>query len=43
MLVCAVCGKVLKECCDIFVEAEDESGNECVVCGECAAEMEAER
>lgn len=38
MLVCALCGKVLKECCDIFYEAEDENGNSVVVCGDCAAE-----
>ena len=36
MLVCVLCGKVLKECCDIFHEVVDEEGNEYVVCGECA-------
>lgn len=36
MLVCAMCGKVLRECCDLFYEATDEDGKECVLCGECA-------
>lgn len=35
MLSCANCGKAIKECCDIFYEAEDENGNDCVLCGEC--------
>lgn len=38
MLICANCGKVIKECCDIFFEARDENGEDCVLCGECAAE-----
>lgn len=40
MLVCANCGKVLKECCDIFVECENKTtGEDCVVCGDCAADL----
>ena len=41
MLTCAICGKVLKECCDLFYEAEDEQGRDCVLCGDCAAKVEA--
>ncbi|MDO4953348.1 MAG: hypothetical protein Q4E34_05945 [Synergistaceae bacterium] len=44
MLVYANCGRVLKECCDIFVEVVDENGNDAgVVCGECVAEIEGEK
>ena len=42
MLTCAMCGRVLKECCDLFYEATDEQGRDCVLCGDCAAEVEAE-
>lgn len=42
MLVCANCGKVLKECCDVFYEAVDEKGNSYMVCGDCAETMELE-
>ena len=38
MLVCTICGKVIKECCDIFDYYEDEEGREVAVCGECIAE-----
>ena len=31
MLVCVLCGKVLKECCDIFHEVVDEEGNDICV------------
>ena len=42
MLTCAMCGRVLKECCDIYVEAEDtETGKDVVLCGDCAAKVEA--
>lgn len=42
MLACAMCGKVLKECCDIYEEAEDTTTGETVyLCGECAAKVEA--
>lgn len=39
MLACAMCGKPIRECCDIFYEAETEEGEEVVVvCGDCVAE-----
>lgn len=38
MLSCAMCGKPLKECCDLFYEATDEEGNDVVVCGDCVVE-----
>lgn len=42
MLRCAMCGKVLKECCDIYEEAEDTTTGETVyLCGDCAAQVEA--
>lgn len=39
MLTCAMCGKPMQECCDIFYEAEDEAGNSVVICGDCASLM----
>ena len=43
MLTCAMCGKPLKECCDIYVEAEDTAtGKDVVLCGECWDEQRAE-
>ena len=41
MLTCAMCDKVIRECCDIYYEATDAEGRDCVLCGECAAEIEA--
>lgn len=42
MLSCAMCGRVLKECCDLFYEAEDTAtGKDVVLCGDCAAKVEA--
>ncbi|WP_281681033.1 hypothetical protein [Synergistes jonesii] len=38
MLRCAICEKPLRECCDLFHEAEDEFGNNVVICNECAIE-----
>lgn len=38
MLACAMCGKALKECCDLFFEATDEAGNDVVVCNACVIE-----
>lgn len=38
MLSCVMCGKPLKECCDLFFEATDEDGNDVVVCNECVIE-----
>ena len=38
MLRCEICQKPLKECCDLFHEAEDENGNSVVICYECAEE-----
>lgn len=42
MLVCAMCGKVLKECCDLFYEAVTEDGEEVAVCGDCVEENDIE-
>lgn len=43
MLSCAVCGKALQECCDLYYEAEDTTTGETVyLCGECAEKVEAE-
>jgi len=36
MLSCAICGKVLHECCDLFHEAVTEEGDCLIVCNECA-------
>lgn len=39
----AMCGKVLKECCDLYYEVEEmETGARAYVCGDCAAKVEAE-
>ena len=38
MLVCAICGKALKECCDLFHEAITPDGETVVVCNDCAIE-----
>lgn len=38
MISCAMCGKPLKECCDLFYEAVTEDGEEVVVCADCVAE-----
>ncbi len=38
MLVCAMCGKALKECCDLFHEAITPDGETVVVCNDCAIE-----
>ncbi|MEG1836931.1 MAG: hypothetical protein RRZ70_02920 [Synergistaceae bacterium] len=38
MLSCYICGKVLKECCDLFHEAVTEDGESVIVCNECALE-----
>lgn len=44
MLVCADCGKTLKECCDLFYEATDtQTGEDVILCGDCAAKLEAEQ
>ena len=42
MLTCAICGRPLRECCDIYYEATDEQGRDCVLCGDCADELDAE-
>lgn len=43
MLRCAMCDKPLRECCDIFETAYDaETGEEVVLCGECAVQVEAQ-
>ena len=42
MLTCAMCDRVIRECCDIFFEAVDAEGRDCVLCGECAAKVEAD-
>ncbi len=38
MLCCTICGRVLKECCDLFHEAITEDGETVVVCNDCAIE-----
>ncbi|MDO5563484.1 MAG: hypothetical protein Q4F74_07730 [Synergistaceae bacterium] len=38
MLTCVMCGKALRECCDLFHEAVTEDGKTVVVCNECAIE-----
>ena len=38
MLSCAICGRVLKECCDLFHEAITEDGVSVTVCNDCAIE-----
>lgn len=38
MLVCAICGRTLKECCDLFHEAVTPDGENVIVCNECAIE-----
>lgn len=40
MLSCAMCGKPLKECCDLFYEAITADGEEVVICNECVTEHE---
>mgnify|MGYP001766761522 FL=1 len=40
MLVCAICGKALKECCDLFHEAITPDGETVVVCNDCAIEKD---
>lgn len=42
MLTCVLCGRALRECCDLFHEAVDEDGKTVVVCGECALEHDLE-
>lgn len=43
MLRCAGCDRPIRECCDIYVVAMDTTtGEEAVLCGECAAALEAE-
>ena len=41
MLTCAICGKPMQECCDIYHVAKNKQGRECVICGDCAEELEA--
>lgn len=36
MLRCVLCGKALRECCDLFHEAVTEDGESVVVCNGCA-------
>lgn len=36
MLRCVLCGKALRECCDLFHEAVTEDGESVVVCNDCA-------
>lgn len=38
MLSCEMCGKPLKECCDLFHEAVTDEGKDVVVCNECVIE-----
>lgn len=36
MISCAICGRPLQECCDIYVEAIDRwTGADVVICGSC--------
>lgn len=43
MLTCAMCGRVLKECCDLYYEVTDmQTGEDVVLCGDCAAKLEIE-
>ena len=43
MLRCAMCDKPIRECCDIYFEAQDATtGEDVVLCGDCAAQLEAE-
>lgn len=42
MLACVMCGKPLKECCDLFYEAVTEDGEDVVVCGDCVEENDIE-
>lgn len=41
MLTCAMCGKPMRECCDIYHVAKNKQGRECIICGDCAEELEA--
>lgn len=42
MLTCAMCGRVLKECCGLYYEVTDmQTGEDVVLCGDCAAKVEA--
>lgn len=42
MLRCAMCDREIKECCDIYEEAEDTAtGKDVVLCGDFAAQVEA--
>ena len=41
MLTCAMCGRPLRKCCDLFYEAQNAKGRKCVICGDCAEELEA--
>ncbi len=38
MLSCVMCGRALRECCDLFHEAVTEEGEIVIVCNECAIE-----
>jgi hypothetical protein len=38
MLSCALCGRALRECCDLFHEAVTEDGETVIVCNDCALE-----
>ncbi len=38
MLSCAVCGRALRECCDLFHEAVTEDGEAVIVCQDCVIE-----
>ncbi len=38
MLSCFMCGRALRECCDLFHEAVTEEGEIVIVCNECAIE-----
>ena len=43
MLSCAMCGRELKECCDLYYETEDtQTGKTVYLCGECWDEQRAE-
>lgn len=41
MLTCAMCGKPMRDACDIYHVAKNKQGRECVICGDCAEELEA--
>lgn len=41
MLICAKCGCIIKECCDIYFPVIDEHHNDAgVVCGVCGERMD---